>query len=152
MANEQYRNPNSTLTLQQGLEEYYHANPAFNGKGEFLGQPRKTVIAHDVAHIVFGLGETSEEELIVECMTAFGCHMNIIDIYKIPKIKLAIELWKTFGPWRLAKRFVLTTPRMIHAIWMTFRMTKKWPHFEYQPYLNRPLNELRKEFNIRLPI
>ena len=147
-----YENPESTQTLQQGLEEYYRVNPEFNGTGDFLGQPRKTVIAHDVCHIVFGLGGTSEEELIVECMTAFGCRMTVTDIYKIPKTKLVIELWKTFGPWRLAKRFFWTTPRMIRAIWMTLHMKKKWPHFEYEQYRGMPLKDLREEFGIRLPV
>lgn len=147
-----YEQPQSMQTLQAGLEEYYRTNPEFNGTGDFLGQPRPTVIAHDVCHVVFGLGGSSEEELIVECMTAFACYLSFQQIKKIPKIKLGIELWKTFGPWRLAKRFVLTIPRMTRAIWMALHMKKKWPHFEYQEYLNKPLNELRAEFGIRLPI
>ncbi len=147
-----YQDPACELTLRQGLEEYYGANPGYDGKGDFLGQPRETVVAHDVAHIVFGLGSSSAEEVVVEVLTVFGCRMTVQNIIKQPKVKLGVSLWKTFGPWRLVRRAVLSTPRMLRAMWMGMHMKKRWPHFAYQPYLDISLRELRTEFGIRLPV
>ena len=140
------------LTLRQGLAEYYQKNPGYDGEGEFLGTPRETVIGHDLVHVVFDLGSSSEEELIVEVMTAFACILPLKEIKKMPKVKFATELWKTFGPWRLIRRFVLSSPRMLRAFLKAMRMKKKWPHFNYQKYLDIPLKDIREEFGIELPV
>lgn len=134
------------------MAEYYKKNPGYDAKGDFLGQPRDTVRAHDIAHVVFGLGPTSAEEVIVEVLTVFGCRMTVQHVIRQPKVKLGVSLWKTFGPYRLVRRAILSTPRMIRAMWMGLRMKKRWPHFEYEPYLNHTLKDLRAEFGIRLPV
>lgn len=147
-----YQEPASPMTLRQGLDEYYQVNSGFNGTGEFLGQTRDVVTGHDVCHIVFGQGTTTREELVIETLTVIACHLPLQKLRKIPKVKFFVEIWKMFGPWRLAKRFVLTTPRMLRAVLMALRMKKKWPHFDYERYLDVPLAQIRQEFGIRLPV
>ncbi len=138
------------MTLRQGLDEYYTKNPEFNGTDEFLGQPRDIVVAHDVCHVVFGLGGTAKEELQVEVVTLIGCVLPLKKVQEIPKVKLAKGLWKLFGPWRLVRRFVLTAPQMARIFFMAIRMKKKWPHFDYQKYMDVPLADIRKEFGIKI--
>lgn len=142
----------NTRTLREGLAKYYAENPGFDGTGDFLGQPRDTVIGHDIVHVLFDLGTTSEEELIVETITFFGCILPVKKVVEMPKVKFVKELWKTFGPWRLIKRFVLTSPRMLRTAYRAMRMKKRWPHFNYQPHMDRPLKDIREEFGIVLPI
>ncbi len=100
--------------------------------------------------MVFGLGASSEEELIVEVWTFFGCILPIKKVMEAPKVEFAKDLLKTFGPWRLVRRFVLTSPRMIRAFIAALRMKKRWPHFDYQQYMDVPLAEIRREFGIRI--
>ncbi len=145
-----YAEKDSALTLRQGLDEYYAANPGFKGEGAFLSQPRETIVAHDVCHVVFGLGASSEEELIVEVWTFFGTILPFKKIQEAPKAEFAADLLKTFGPWRLIRRFVLTTPRMLRAFIAVLRMKKRWPHFGYEKYMDMPLSEIRREFGIRI--
>lgn len=144
-----YQRGDTTKTLQEGLNEYYAANPGFDSTGEFLGQARETVLAHDVAHVVFGLNSSSEDELIVETMTLFGCILPIKKVIEMPKTKFAVELVKTFGPWRMIRRFVLTSPRIARAFVRAMQQKKKWPHFDYKQYLNIPLQDIRREFGIK---
>ena len=144
-----YQEAGSKMTLAEGLAEYYRVHPEFAGINGFLGQTQETVKAHDVCHVIFGLGATSEEELIVETWTFFGCHLPVKKIVEIPKTKFGIELIKYFGPFRLIRRFVLTSPRIIKTMFAAFQMKKRWPHFDYEPYLNTSLQEIREEFGIR---
>ncbi len=144
-----YQKQDSGMTLTEGLAEYYRVHPEFDGKTDFLGQPRETVKAHDVCHVVFGLGATSEEELIVEVWTFLGCSIPVKKIAEAKKTQFTIELLNYFGPYRLIKRFILTFPRVARASFAALRMKKRWPHFGYEPYLGMPLHQIRLEFGIQ---
>ncbi len=43
----------------------------------------------------------------------------------MPKTKFAVELLKTFGPWRMIRRFVLTSPRIFRAFIRAIQQKKK---------------------------
>src|SRR5262245_45267854 len=103
-----YQRADSPQTLAEGLAEYYSVHPEFQGSADFLGQPRETVEAHDVCHVVVGLGATSEEELIVEVWTFFGCHLPLARIKSARKTAFLRELLKLFGVRRLIRRFIVT--------------------------------------------
>ncbi len=145
----QYRRQDSTQTLSEGLAEYYLANPGFEN-GDFLGQPRETVMAHDVCHVVFGCGSTGADELIVETWTVFGCFIAPRQYVHMAQSGIVGEITRTFGVWRLLRRFVVTAPRVLRALVATRRLKKKWPHFEYQKFLTTPLGQLRRDFGIRV--
>ena len=38
----------------------------------------------------------------------------------------------------------------LRAVFRSLRMTARWPSYEYARYLDRPLDELRREFGIRV--
>ena len=80
-----YTQQNATLTVKEGLEQYYSENPDFAIGVDFLGQSSEIVKAHDVIHVVFGLGPSSSDELVVEMYTFFGSKFGKKDIQKIQK-------------------------------------------------------------------
>jgi len=89
-----YQEPDTNMTLQQGLDEYYKENPSFVNSEGFLGQDNATVRAHDAGHVFFGLGCTSTEELLMETMTVFGCTISrqrMTDIVKKGFLKKVIQ-------------------------------------------------------------
>jgi hypothetical protein len=145
---ENYQRQESKMTLAEGIEEYYAAHPEFRGSDDFLGQNRETVFAHDVCHVVFGLGATSEEELIVEVWTFFGCSFPVKKVVEMRKVAFVKELLRLFGLRRMFRRLFLTFPRVVRAIIATCRMRKRWPHYGHEEYLNVPLGEIRREFGI----
>ena len=138
------------LTLKESLQEYYNKNPGFTIDGGLLGMDKEIIQGHDVAHVVFGLGTSSAEELQLEFRTVFGCKIGAKKYTKIIKDSFILELFKTFGIYRLIKRFILTFPKVIKTIIQSIQMKKRWPHYDYNQYLNTPLSEIRKEFGIRL--
>ncbi len=141
---------NCQLTLREGLEEYYQKNPSFEIDIGLLGMPINTVKAHDVAHVVFGLGTSSAEELLLETRTFFGCQIGVKTYAKVIKQGFIIELLKMFGPLRLIRRFVLTFPKVFQTALQCILMKKKWPHFGYENYLDTLLYKIREEFGIKV--
>ncbi len=145
-----YQSPDTNQTLQMGLDEYYKNHPDFVDSDGFLGQEASVVKAHDAAHVFFGLGPTSAEELLVEVMTVLGCKLPPKKMTNIVKKGFIGKVVGHFGIWRLTKRLLTTLPRVIRAAYRAVRMKKKWPHFDYEQYLGRPLKDLREEFGIKV--
>ena len=112
--------------------------------------PINTVKSHDIAHVVFGLGTSSAEELLLETRTFFGCQIGVRTYAKVIKQGFIIKLLKMFGPFRLIKRFILTFPKVFQTAFQSFLMKKKWPHFDYESYLDIPLYIIREEFGIEV--
>lgn len=146
-----YKDIDATMTLQEWLDQYYAENPTFAIWEDLLWQSWETVQAHDIIHVVFGLNSNSADELIVEMWTIFGCDIPMKKIIEVSTSGFFKELRKTFGPYRLVKRLILTLPRVVKVVFYAlFRLKKKWNHFEYHQYLNTPLNQIRKEFWIKI--
>ena len=144
-----YQSWTTTQTLAEGLAEYYAVNPTFAAETDLLGQPRATVVAHDVCHVLLGMGPSSEEELVVEVFTALGCSFSFREVVAFRKKAFATELLRTFGVRRMVRRLVLSLPRVLRAVWACLRMTRRWPHQAWQPYQDVPLVQLRREFGLR---
>ena len=144
-----YQSWTTTQTLAEGLAEYYAVNPTFAGETDLLGQPRATVVAHDVCHVLLGLGAGSEEELVVEVFTALGCSFSFRDVAAFRKKAFATALLRTSGVRRLLRRLVVSLPRVLRAAWVCLRMTRRWPHQAWQPYQGVPLAQLRRQFGLR---
>ena len=41
-------------------------------------------------------------------------------------------------------------PICLYAAFKAYRMSKKWDWYNYDEYLNTPISEIRKEFNIKV--
>jgi hypothetical protein len=147
-----YQEPDTKMTLQQGLDEYYKENPGFVNSEGFLAQDNATVRAHDAGHVFFGLGCTSAEELLMETMTVFGCTISRQKMTYIIKKGFLKRVVQEFGIWRLFKRLVTTFPRVVRATFRACRMKKRWPHFEYEQFLSTPLGQLREDFGIKVQL
>jgi hypothetical protein len=103
-----------------------------------------------MCHVVFGLGATSEEELIVEVWTLFGCWFPIKKVIEVRKMAFIKELLTRIRIRRMIRRLILSFPRICKAMLTTRQMHKRWPHFGHEPYANVPLCEIRREFGIRV--
>jgi ubiquinone biosynthesis protein Coq4 len=145
-----YTHIDTNLTLREGIEQYYSMNPEFGNGQSFLGMDAQAIKEHDAVHVVFGLSTSSREELLVEVITALGCKVGTKNVLDSFKKSFFIEVLKLFGPYRLIKRFLFTFPDVIKTSIMCLRLHKRWPHNKYEGYLDHPLVEIRKQFNIKL--
>jgi len=120
-----------TQTLQQGLDAFREKNNSYFSKKKMSPAGNEFFLCHDIAHVVFGCGTTIYGEGLVKIWTTFGTSLGFWEVFKNYKEVNALT----------------TLPK---AILKAKRMSKPWPFLDYQPYLDKPLGEIRKEFNIEI--
>lgn len=138
------------ITLQQGLEKFNKKNGKYFSKKSFSKEGEAFLECHDIAHVIFGCDTTIYGEGVVKIWTTFGTTLSLWKVISGYNEASAFELFKKYSFQHVAKnivRLLLTIPRVVIR---AKRMTKPWPFSDYQPYLNTPISEIRKEFNIQI--
>ena len=140
---------NATMTLAEGLAEYFDSYPALK-RGDSLSAPaRQFFQCHDVAHVIFGCDTSLTQEAVVKLSSLFGTTAGLSvlrgyalhdsqDIYRTLKagdIFATVLAAFTFVPQTLARRI---------------RQKRRWPWSDFSPFLDRPLCDIRSEFGIQV--
>ena len=146
----QFELPSSKQTLEQGLAEYFAANPSLKRNADLLSpEARQFFRSHDVVHVVYGCGTSMSDEAVVKLASLFGttagvqvlrgyAHYETLDIYR----KLPV------GSTLLA---VVSAPYLFaRTVWRCLHQVRRWPWQEYEAYLAKPLAEVRAEFGIKV--
>lgn len=146
-----YQEQDSTLTLAEGLEEYYRVNQGVVQRPELL-PPESVALfrGHDMCHVVFGLDTTLSDETMVDTRTFLSCDVGWKKYLSYAKDPMATALIKELGLWRMLWITLRTIPRMGRAIGEARRMTKKWPWIPPESFQTRTLADLRREFGIKV--
>lgn len=146
----QFESRDSTQTLEEGLAEYFLANPHLKRDKDLISpEARQFFSSHDVVHVVYGCGTSMPDEAIVKLSSLFGTtggrqvlrgytHHETLDIYR----KLSV------GSTAVA---LLSAPYLIaRTLWRCMRQPQRWPWADYQLYLRVPLREIRARFGIKV--
>ena len=147
-----YQAQESGQTLAEGLAEYYARN-----RGRVL-PPRSLPPAsaalfrsHDICHVIFGLDTTLSDEAMADTRTLLSCDVGWKRYAKyIASDPQAQAIFKQLGYLTALWGTIRTVPRMITAIIEASRMKKPWPWDPPEHFLGRSLNDLRREFGIRV--
>ena len=145
-----YQRQESTQTLREGLAEYYRSNPDLLAPRELPDRARRSLLAHDAAHVVFGCDTSARGEIALSRWALFGA-TDWIPIYARGLAMretrwLFVEFFKKLRP----RSLLLGALDGFRAVYRSLRMASRWPSFEYERYLDRPLGELRRQFRIRV--
>lgn len=145
-----YQQQESTLTLAQGLEEYYAANDGKVVRPRDLPPESFALFrSHDMCHVIFGLDTTLDDEALADTRTLFSCDVGIRQYTAyLTQDKQAKALFKELGYLKGFWVTVLTIPRICRAAREAWRMTKRWPWVPPADYEVRSLADLRREFDI----
>ncbi|MEM9006911.1 MAG: hypothetical protein AAGE59_25705 [Cyanobacteria bacterium P01_F01_bin.86] len=118
----------------------------------------KAFYAHDILHILTGLDASTVSELCLGFWQLIATEQGfIIFLRNFVGMLMAPESYKTlyqffaFNPvntWLPSMRKSLTPSRQAFA--MARGMTKKWPLYNYEVYLDVPLALIRQEFNLKV--
>jgi hypothetical protein len=147
-----YQTQESKQTLAEGLAEYHHVNMGTVFPAESL-QPESAVFfrSHDLCHVLFGLGTSASDEAVVDTRIMVGSTVSsraYVGSYKsIPELK---QIFEKNGFWTLAAGSLRAVPRMLRALLEARRMPEKWPWVPPESYLTRTLEDLRREYKIRI--
>ncbi len=146
-----YQDQDCTITLREGLREYYDANPGLVDPQSASAEGATFFSNHDVTHVVFGTSTDLIDEGVQDLWTIFGVTITWRDYLDFVKTEEGKSVLKQIGVWGFLKAtfvgFLWVMPRVW---WRTRKMTRRWPWTGWERYLDVPLADIRREYGIRL--
>ena len=149
-----YTNQDCSMTLEEGLEEYYCSNIS---EVKQFAEKTPLLADHDLTHVIFGLGTSIEEESLLDTWTIRGTDITWKQIYNYAFDSEFKKLTKTIikdeGGWFKVIRVVAKCiPRKLKIHFNRIpKMKKKWPFSNVtKDMMTQPINELRKEYGIEV--
>lgn len=148
--NLRYQQQRSSLTLAEGLDEYYAANEGVVARPSNLPPESYALFrSHDMCHVIFGLNTTLDDEAMADARTIFSCDVGWRRYAAyLARDKQAQALFKELGYLKSIWVTAKTLPRIWRALCEARRMTKRWPWQPPESYQMRSLADLRDEFGI----
>ena len=150
-----YKKQNCSLTLQEGLDEYYESSDPMIK--EYADKYGSFLVNHDLTHVIFGLGTSLKEESMLDTCTLWATDITWKQIYEYSFNKdlrqLTKDLVSDIGGWFVVLKGVLKAiPFKIKIIFTRVpEVKKKWPYDGVtQKMLSQPIVNLRKEYGIKI--
>lgn len=142
----------NNMTLRQGLEQFYQEHQGYlhHGKEGITAEAEAFFKSHDIAHVLFGCDITLLGEGAVKIWTIFGTTLGFWKHIRGYKVANAFSLAQNFGFAHVLGHIFKLLVSIPSLIVRAKRMHKPWPWSAFEPYLDRPISEIREEFNIRV--
>lgn len=145
-----YQRPQSPMTLRQGLDEYYAVHDNVTPPTEHRPEALALFRYHDIGHVVFGTSTDLMGEARTDTWLLFGCDVGFRGYARYLQLPEAKATFDTVG-WGAVLRQGWPITRAMWDVWRRTRaMRKKWPWHPPEAALDRPLEELRGEWGIRV--
>lgn len=142
----------TNITLKEGLKRFYanYEGRLSHNKEGIPDEVKSFFLSHDIAHVLFGCDITLFGEGAVKIWTIFGTTLGFWNHVRAYNKADAYELSKNFNVAHIVSnifKLVLAIPELVIR---AKKMNKRWPWSGFEPYLDVPISEIRKEFNIRV--
>ena len=145
-----YTEQNSRQTLRAGLVEYFSNTPELMEGSELPADLAQGLYGHDVAHVVFGCDTSVRGEVVLARWSLFGIEGSLrpylIGVRRRETRGLFVDFLRAVRLRELPALAKAGITAVIRSCWMS----RRWPFDRYGPYLDRPLVEIRQEFQIRV--
>jgi hypothetical protein len=147
-----YQLQDSTMTLAEGLAEYYRVNPGLDDPKD-IENPESALWfrLHDTTHVIFGTHTGDLNEGCNDYYTLFGVELSFMDYLRgYIKTEQSKSITAYYFKWdtliTLWRTIVLTLPmrRLAKA------MHKQWPWQPTEAMYQTPLVVLREEYGIQV--
>jgi len=139
----------SQTTLREAIKEFYTVNFKYFSSRDISPKAEELFRCHDTAHVVFGCDTSILGEGMVKIWTIFGTSLGFWKHLEGYAEADAFSLFKEYRWSHVANnifKIFITAPRVIIRARL---MNKRWPWSSFEPYLDLPLDAIRKEFNIK---
>jgi hypothetical protein len=146
----EYTRQDSSQTLREGLAEYRACNPGLLDPEGMDAGAAALFRQHDAAHVVFGCDTTVRGETLVDTWTIFGSSIGLrgyLGYFELPQVN---RVFSEAGYGRIATTMMRCLPDLARVIWRSRRLSAKWPWREYEQHLDRPLRDIRADFNVQV--
>jgi hypothetical protein len=144
-----YLEPNSPMTLREGLAEYFRQNSELMEQSELPRDLGIGLQSHDVAHVVFGCDTSLLGEVVLTRWSFFGITGSIRPyLIGLRRSETRVLFRNALARFRLSMFWPIVKFASLAFI-RSLRMRERWPYEHYSRYLDQPLCEIREQFGIR---
>ena len=146
----QFQEQNCKLTLKEALAEFYAINSAAFSVPKPETKWTELLVHHDVGHVFFGVNTSILDEAAGDYWTLLGSDLSFkeyLDYAKTPEGKKLIE---EYGYLTILKSLLISLPLLFRIYLRTRKMTRQWKMRGYEQYMDKPLGEVRKIFNLKI--
>lgn len=145
-----YMRADATMTLREGLTEYYTQIEDLITEENAAPDVAALFRLHDTTHVVFGCDTSMRGEALADTWSIFGSDVTLKTYRKYLALQETQSIFAAMTWWEIAKALASSFVYMPRAFWRTRQMKKKWPFYDHEAYLDRPLDEVRAELGIRV--
>ncbi|MEM7575701.1 MAG: hypothetical protein AAF433_22550 [Bacteroidota bacterium] len=142
----------ATLTLRQGLEQFYqeYEHHLSHQQVGISSEAKSFFTSHDIAHVLFGCDISFFGEGSVKIWTIFGTTLGFWKHLREYKKANAFTLSRNFSLGHIIGHIFKLLYSIPLLIIRARRMRKRWPWSDYEAYLDQPIGEIREAFNIQV--
>ncbi|OUR65918.1 hypothetical protein A9Q79_02765 [Methylophaga sp. 42_25_T18] len=146
----QFQEQDCKLTLREALAEFYSVNSHLFSVPEPDTVWTELLVHHDVGHVFFGVNTSILDEAAGDYWTLFGTDMSFKEYLAYAKSPEGKKLIENIGFVNIVKSLILGLPLLYKTCIQARKMNRKWKTRGYEQYMDTPLVEIRKEFNLEI--
>lgn len=145
-----YMKQDATLTLREGLEEYYGTIDGLITEDNADPEVAALFRFHDTCHVVFGCDTSLRGEALADTWSIFGSTVTLRMYQRYLSLQETKSIFASMTLQDMLAALTSSTTAVPVAFWRAQHMAKKWPFLDHEAYLDMPLHELRAEFGIEV--
>ncbi len=145
-----YEHQEASLSLREGLEEYYTSDPNLLAPADVSKDIAVGLRAHDAAHVVFGCDTSVRGEVVLARWSLFGAEHGMQIYFRGLRSRETRFLFSDFLRRVRPLTLLLAAFDGGRALIRSLFLRRRWPSFAWERYADRPLAEIRDEFGIRV--
>ena len=136
--------------LSEALDDYFAEIPGLLNEENADDRVAALFRRHDIGHVVFGCDTTLNGEPLADTFCMFGTDVTLAEYAEYARIPETKQVFKDAGIGPLLWSSLKSIPAVLRALWICWRMPKKFPFWDNDVWLDVPLREIRREFGIRV--
>ena len=145
-----FQDQDCQLTLREALAEFYVINSDLFCVPEAETPWTQLLIDHDVGHVFFGVNTSILDETAGDYWTLLATDLSFKEYLKYVNTPEGKKLIKQIGLINIVKSIVCGLPLLLKIYRRSRKMNRKWQIKGYHPYMDIPLGQLRKIFNLEI--
>jgi hypothetical protein len=136
-------------TLEEGLDEYYRAHPGLATGRSLSPQAREFFRCHDAVHVVFGCGNTLDDEAVVKIASMMGTSggFGVLRGYRLHE---SLDIYRKLRVGEVLRSIAHSVVLVPRTAIRCLRQRQRWPWDHFDRYARVPLKDIREEFGIRV--
>ena len=138
------------VTLREGLRRFNAENHAVLSDQEVPENVLDFFRCHDTAHVVFGCDTSIFGEGMLKIFTIFGTTLGFWKHISAYGQANAFSLFRQYSVLHVLQNIFGVVINMPRVILRAKRMNKRWPWSDHERYLDMPVVDIRREFNIQI--